>query len=506
MGGTSVALIAAMRVRTAAQFLTIALMSACGRTENDEGSSGGAPSFGGVVGQGGSGAFGSGGRLVSGGAPGQGGAPGSGGRTIQAGGSAQGGSGHGGSAHGGEFPGGSAGAGGADDGILVESSWDTALAVSVTRPTGSVPLTCTKGAFTMHLTPNAADLGVIWGADGVVLKGILNQQSFGGPHYVYVKDLTIPTNGGDCGVSSASVKSLRLDGEDLDGDGVVDHVTGSGTAIASVLRGDVVESVEISLTLNAKPDRTRPTLVVPQMVHPLDGAFVRSSEPLGLATMLTLNNGSSVVTLKESSRDAGALGAFSAPNILPFQSTWALKGSAADLAGFDVDFASVAALQTLPDPGLFAQDGFESAPKMTTAGEVKLVGQIGSLPAIAGTQSLLVTPNSSATFHLQRPSGANAVRLSLQRLMSVNYTPGGSTPVVAGVIGGVTHVSAASSAPTGTPTATGDATWAYAAAKEELELDLTESGSEVVVRVAPYGCNGLCPPPQALLIDDLRVE
>jgi hypothetical protein len=212
------------------------------------------------------------------------------------------------------------------------------------------------------------------------------------------------------------------------------------------------------------------------------------------------------VPLKDTNVDGAALGWVSSPFIPPFQTAWTVSGTGADLGGLPIDFTSTAAVQVLADPGLFAQDGFESPPKMAITGDVKLVSGVGTLPPLAGAQSLLIPPNTSATFHLARPAATSVVRLSLQRLTNVNYMSGSGAPIEAGIIGGTFHVTGPLGAVMGTPTPTGDATWPYAAAKEEIKIELTESGPEVVVRVAPYGCNGLCPPPQAFLIDDLRIE
>ncbi|HET9932405.1 MAG TPA: hypothetical protein VFQ35_16990 [Polyangiaceae bacterium] len=506
-----------MRARASAPILTVALFTACGQIESDPQSSGGAPSFGGVVGRGGGvgrggkvgqggevgqggsagiASFGSGGRTVSGGAPGQGGAVGSGGRSGS-GGSAQGGS---------TVVAGSAGAGGTGEAVLLESSWDTVMAIDVARSTSGVQLNCSQAAFAMHLTPNGAGVEVIWGGNGDVMTGSLVGRFLGGPHYSFVRDFRIPTIGGDCGVASATVKAMRLDGSDLDADGFVDYIIGQGTGLASVLQGDVVESVEISFQFRAKTDLTPPTLVVPKLVHPLDGVVIRASEPLAPATVLTLNNGSDVIRMKDWDPAAGALVLFSASNILPFQSSWTVQGNATDLAAIALDFAKIPAVQVLDDPGVFAQDGFESTPKIATVGDVKLVSGVGNLPPIAGAQSLLVVPNSSATFHLPRPSGASTVRLTLQRLTNVNYMSGGSPSIAAGVIGGTVRYPDSQSSTAASPAATGDATWAYASAKEDIKIPFTESGTDIVVRIAPFACSGLCPPAQALLIDDLRVE
>ena len=60
--------------------------------------------------------------------------------------------------------------------------------------------------------------------------------------------------------------------------------------------------------------------------------------------------------------------------------------------------------------------------------------------------------------------------------------------------------------PTTPSTSTNDSMWVYAGPKQEISLPLVESGADVVSRFAPLACQGLCPPPRALLIDELIVE
>jgi hypothetical protein len=184
-----------------------------------------------------------------------------------------------------------------------------------------------------------------------------------------------------------------------------------------------------------------------------------------------------------------------------------LQGAGADLAGLALDLASAPSLTMVDDPLLFAQDGFESAPNALFLGGAKVVTAIGDLPAITGSHSLLVLPNSSATFHLARPSSTTRVRLNLRGLAEVSGEAlDGLLPIQVGVVGGVERVAPAAIAIEKAQTPTHDADWPYAGALHDVSIELTESGADVVLRVAPYVCYGLCPPAEALLIDDLRVE
>lgn len=400
------------------------------------------------------------------------------------------------------------GGAGSTDATLAEGSWDTTVSLRVTSSNDSLPFACTRAALTMHLSPNGSRLGLIWGGTADVFTGELTQRPSGGPHFAGGGELTLPTRGGDCEATSAELSSITLDGEDLDGDGVVDHLVGAGSAAARAIRGDVAYQVGLSFSLEAVLDRTRPTLLVPSSVHPLDGLSVRASEPLAQTTALSLENSSAPVrvALLAAEPQEGAVGWFSTATILPFGSSWRVRGEGTDLAGFDLELTSASEAHVLADPGVLVEDGFESPPNMAMVGDVETVTGIGTLPAISGARSLLVPPNASVTLHLARPTDRNVVRLTLQRLMAADSAVRGEPPVQVGVAGGTVRASASPTQPRSTATATGDLMWAYAGPKEDLSFMLSENGPQVVVRIAPPPCYGLCPPAQALLVDDLRIE
>jgi len=163
-------------------------------------------------------------------------------------------------------------------------------------------------------------------------------------------------------------------------------------------------------------------------------------------------------------------------------------------------------LAMLADPGLFAQDGFESTPLLTLTGDAKIVTSVGTLPAIQGKKSLFVSPGSSATLHLARPAGASSVRFTAQLLMNASGASLGGSYLQAGVIGGSERVGLAQELPTTPSTSTSDSTWMYAGPTQEVTLPLTESGADVAIRFAPPACQGFCPPARALLIDELGTE
>lgn len=475
--------------------LGLLLVTACGRTQDDADGSGGA---GGKPGIGGQGTVGGSGGLHLGGTSG----------SAQGGSGAVGGiSGAGGSI----VSEGDAGEGGTSGAFvsLGESSWDTKLALTVTKSTGSVNVKCTAADFTLHFSPLGDRLKAISGRDGAVMAGELVRSAQGSPTYSVSQALQVPTRG-DCDLISISITDLTLQASDADGDGTADSIRGRGKANGFWIVGDTGLMVELGLELQGVPDKTKPLLLAPSNLHPLDGVYLRTSEPVALTSTVTLTSagtGSASEPLTGYTASEGALRAFSTPVILPFGSSWTLTATGGDLANLPFDTAALPPLAVLADPGLFAQDGFESSPTLSLTGDAKIVPSIGTLPAITGNQSLFVPVGASATLHLARPSSAGYLRFKAQALMSSSGAGGGNSSYLqAGVIGGSEHVQPTQALPTSPTTTTSDSKWQYAGPKQDVALLLTDSGPDVAIRIALPTCQGLCPPAQALLIDELRVE
>jgi hypothetical protein len=247
-------------------------------------------------------------------------------------------------------------------------------------------------------------------------------------------------------------------------------------------------------------------------MHPLNVVYLAASEPLALTSQLTLE-GTSTVSLDGWNIADGAFGSFSSDVILPFSGSWIVAGSAEDLVGLAKGPGPT--LTSLADPGVFVADGFEGATLAAVmTGDARLVSGVGTLPALSGSHSLLVEPGSSVTLHLARPVGASSVRF-ISRSLAPQVPNAGppsffeGPPVELGVIGGVDRPNQVSSS-AGDSVAIGDPTWAYAGPLQDVTVPLRETGSDIVLRILPRtpdSCSvGLCPPPPAVLIDDLRVE
>jgi hypothetical protein len=483
------------RSRAVLGSLVLLLVLACGRSEDDHqwGAGGGAglgvSASGGRAGDGGgspAGASGKGGSATEGGASGEGNAANAGGSIVSEAG---------------------AGGTGGDSVPLGEGSWDTTLALTITKSVPNASVSCQAAHFALHFSPSGKDLNAISGRDGAVLTGTLVRGSQSSPRYSVDQPLPVPTRDG-CDMSSVDITELSLQAWDESGDGIADHVRGSGKAQGTFILGDVVFPVELSFTLQGVPDSTKPSLLAPSNPHPLDGILLRTTEPVTLTSSVTLTDtGTGGATQPLTGYDAtDALGAFSSAVILPFGSSWKVSAIGGDLADLPFEIAALPPITMLADPGLFAQDGFESTPALALTGAAKVVTSIGTLPAIKGAKSLFVPSGSSATLHVARPAGASSVRFTAQSLSSTSNTSSGPFDVQAGVIGGSERIGPIQALPTTPATSTNDSTWMYAGPTQDITLPLTESGAEVAIRFVSPSCFGFCPPPRAVLIDDLRVE
>jgi hypothetical protein len=477
------------------------VMAACGRTDDENhGNNGGGPAGGSAGSSGGA----AGGKAGFGGSA-PGGASGKGGSTTDGGASGEGNAGNAGGSAGSDA---GAGGTGSDFVPLGESSWDTTLALRVTKqdPTGSVH--CTATSFTLHFSPAGSNLKVIGGRDGSVLKGELLRGTQSSPSYSVTDALPVPTRG-DCNLNGIDITELTLQASDETGDGVADGIAGSGKARGNFILGDQGFTAELSFTLQGVPDSTKPSLLAPSNPHPLDGTRLRTTEPVALSSSVTLTPsgaGGASEPLTGYTATDGAFGTFSSPRILPFGSTWKLSATGGDLANLPFDSAALPSLAVLADPGVFAEDGFEGTPAVTLTGNANIVTSVGTLPAITGSKSLFVPSGSSATLHLARPIGANSVHFTGRVLTTVSGATVGGPDVEAGVIGGSLRVRPTQALPSTPTTSTNDSKWLYAGPAQEITLPLTESGTDVAIRVTSLGCMGICPPAGAFLIDDLRVE
>ena len=466
-------------------------------------------------GAGGNGSAASGGAVALGGQPagGDAGRSGSGGGGASVGGISGGGGTSGSDANGGAVTvdAGAGGTAGQTGNVpLASSSWDVQLAMTVTKTQINYGALCAQTSFTLHVDPQEEQLELISGRDGSVLTGELERVTTGtpAPSYRASATLTLPTPG--CEYSTVSVKELTLAGWDDDSDGIADRVEGQGRAQGSFFVGDQGFQVELSFTLSGLPDSHAPSLALarPSPIHPLDGVLLRASEPVSIASTVSLSDVADAgkrVALLGATASNGALGSFSTSAVLAFGSTWSPTVTGTDLAGLPFTTA-LAPIQVLADPGLFAQDGFEATPQALLSAGAVVVSHVGTIAALSGDHSLFVPAGSSATLHLAATSAVSKVRFSAQSFSQASGYAAGSPPLELAAVGGTRRLTVPSSTTGATPTDTGDATWRYAGARADYDLALPEPGTEFVVRIAEPYCMGFCPPQQAVLIDDLVLE
>jgi len=394
---------------------------------------------------------------------------------------------------------------------LGESSWNVDVVFSPSEEwEGDAILTCRPLQSTLHVASGGLDLRAVVGRNGSIFSGSLVSKTSSPVSYgVTVFGLELPTES-ECELSDGSalwhaiLSEVTLQALDENHDGVADRIEASGVATGDFLLADLAYTIPLNFELHGVPDTQPPSFLAQPAVHPLDTFTLTASEPISTSTTARLDSATTRVQLAGLAQ-LGAYTAFTSQMVLPWGTAFSVQVSGADLAG--VPFGSgLPIVKTLADPGLFAQDGFEGPLNAWLTGEAKLVANVGTFPALAGGQSLFVPVGSSATLHLARPPGASRVRLSAQTFVPLTpiYVP--DPPIEAGVIGGSVHVAAmADQVIPRTPTE--DARWSYTAPPQELTLPISESGGDIVLRIAVPDCSDdLCLITEALLVDDLRVE
>ena len=405
--------------------------------------------------------------------------------------------------------GGDAGAGARMDSFvpLATSSWQTTLTLEMTQPP-PVGFSCTSVDFVLHVEPRGSQLDVISGGrySSAYYSGQLSRSTESSTSYESRDSLSFPS--GACTSSSEiHVTELRLRARDDDSDGTPDAIEGEGKAEIWFYPGDVGLKIDVTFQLRGVPDTQRPTLFITSGAHPLDPVNIRTSEPVSLLSAVTLSNSSGKVLLTAGTVSVGALSRFSSDIVLPFGSSWDVEATGQDLIGLPFDSALLTPYTLLADPGLFAQDGFESASLAVLNDGAEVVAKVGNLPAIAGSKSLFVPRGGSATLHLARPAGGANLRLTTRMLSTNIGEREGTPPIEIGVVGGSARQRPVAPTSIDAPSPTGDAVWAYAYPQREMNLPLSDTGSEIAVRIAiPFFCRPPCAALQAVLIDELRVE
>jgi hypothetical protein len=256
---------------------------------------------------------------------------------------------------------------------------------------------------------------------------------------------------------------------------------------------DYDHRVERSALVSGARDLTPPKWVNPDTLHPLEWTRIEVSEPLGIESEALLLPSIGPTYPLEPLLENGATVAFAASTILPLglEATPASRGT--DLAGHS--FLGGSFVVTTPfDPGLQAQDGFESGIRAVTF-EGEPVETVQGGGALEGSRSARIRGGTDALFLLAREPSANRVRLDLKpeiHLLDVND----ALVIRAGVVGGNEVATLRVPLSARTPDD----------ARRSLELELPQGGTSVLVSVrAPFVEASVSVNVDAI-IDRLRIE
>lgn len=402
---------------------------------------------------------------------------------------------------------GGAGSGGANDSaLLIESAWDITVTATWVEPELDVDLP--PFPLTLALLDKGPSFTGILSRDGRMSILEVIRQGGARARFQAAKYGYIPFSLGGSGegaLIALMLQTLTLTALDDDSDGIADRLVGTGDGAIERSCGDCSYSSPVTLKVSGKPDRTAPALNLPETpLNPLDELRVSVSEALK-SGLLELS-GNPPVSLFAGKTDALPIW-FTTPTVLPFSGTWNVTGVGRDFAERLLDLRA-ASVTTLADPGIFAEDGFETAPNVSLTGAAAVVDASSGLPIPSGSHALLLPPGSSATFHIKR-TAASASKSTISAHFVELKSEEEWWPMIdfrAAVIGGGRrgwdgHAISDDPLPTTHPI------WIDASPAYVAQIVLNEAGNDIGVLIAaktmPPGPGA---PPGALLIDALTLE
>jgi hypothetical protein len=303
--------------------------------------------------------------------------------------------------------------------------------------------------------------------------------------------------------------ALDLVPVDNDGDGAADAVEGTGSGDFSQLMGDVEQLAAFTVQISGGLDEYAPYLSSgTEKIHVLDGLRVVANEPLqAIRTAEGVADGKAI-PLEMLPAGAPYVTEFRSASILPFAAEVGVlfEDELRDLAGHEIEFG-LERMETIADPGLFTEDGFEGALLAVSSG-VEVVTGIGSLPALSGAQSVLVGESyGHLTMRVPLQEGDTHLRFEARVLHEAGEVPGCAQRRLRLGFPALDEIE--EHLPVwnlGADQETGDERWVSAGPLATMEFALPEgAGSEVIFNIKPEHSNDRCPA-AALLIDDLRAE
>jgi len=287
---------------------------------------------------------------------------------------------------------------------------------------------------------------------------------------------------------------------------------------AERVEGDALVSATFSGELLASLDRSPPRLLLNQLEgprHPLDGVVVRASEPLPARTELALHaDGQNAVPLDASPND-GERALWKGVRLMGFGRRYQVAPSEPlfDLAGNPADPTEWPTFETIADPGVLAEDGFEAELNALVQAPAALVSE-GELPPLAGQRSLLLPPARAF-----RAEGRFTARLAVtpgDGVVHVLIRMVARGPMIGSYVGRIRLAAPGHpptehdpfSGPVGPPAVLEipDA-GLWLSAPITLRLPLPPGTTdEVVLDIAPLVVCGLAGRSSGLLLDEIRVE
>lgn len=304
--------------------------------------------------------------------------------------------------------------------------------------------------------------------------------------------------------------ALDLVPVDHDGDGAADAVEGTGSGEFTQLMGDVEQLAAFTVQISGGLDEYAPYLSYPvtERLHVLDGLRVYANEPLQPISAAKGVAGGTAIPLEMLPAGAPYVTEFRSKSILPFATEVGVlfEDELRDLAGHEVEFG-LERMETIADPGLYAEDGFEGALAAVSSG-VEVVTGIGSLAALSGAQSVLVGESyGHLTMRVPLQEGDTHLRFETRVLHEAGDIPGCAQRRVRLGFPALDEID--EYLPVwnlGDEQEIGDERWVSAGPLATMEFALPEgAGSEVIFHIKPEHSADLCPA-AALLIDDLRAE
>ena len=280
------------------------------------------------------------------------------------------------------------------------------------------------------------------------------------------------------------------------------RLRGKGALLVVASSYGYLDEWEKPVDFDASVDTRPPSLPDAVKLSPLEPALIPLSEPVALGAAAAIS-GSSPASL-DAVVMVGTVVGFKAPGVLPFGLDSAVTATAQDLIGLRLE--SNLRVSTEADPGVQAQDGFESELHALDYGYPAEL--VHGAQVLDGSASLYLPPGADTVLHLTRSSpGAKTLRFDFLPDPFVLHV-WTNIVVRAGVISGtrIQSLTIPVSSNDWHFDGAGGGAGSAATAPIAVQLELSEPGDDIVVSIStPYveeSESGLV----GAVIDRLRIE